>query len=34
MMAPTFESRLGQPSNRLLMPEAKELSTVEWHGAQ
>src|SRR6266545_2227942 len=33
-MAPTLRSRLGQPSRRLPMPGAKELSTVEWHSAQ
>ena len=34
MMAPGLRSRLGQPSSRLPMPGANELSTVEWHSAQ
>ena len=34
MIAPTFRSRLGQPSRRLPIPGAKELSTVEWQAAQ
>src|SRR6516225_1073978 len=33
MMAPTFKSRLAQPSRRWPMPGARELSTVEWHSA-
>ena len=33
-MAPGFRSRLAQPSSRLPMPGAKELSTVEWQRAQ
>src|SRR5215813_338959 len=33
MMAPTFRSRLAQPSSRWPMPWARELSTVEWHSA-
>jgi hypothetical protein len=32
-MAPTLRSRLAQPSSRLPMPGAKELSTVEWQNA-
>ena len=34
MIAPGLRSRLGQPSSRLPMPGANELSTVEWHSAQ
>src|SRR5512138_1879604 len=34
MIAPGFRSRFGQPSRRLPMPGANELSTVEWHNAQ
>src|SRR5215471_16223982 len=33
MMAPTFRSRLAQPSRRWPMPGTRELSTVEWHSA-
>src|SRR5215469_9453098 len=33
MMAPTFRSRLAQPSSRWPMPGTRELSTVEWHSA-
>src|SRR3954454_5955435 len=32
-IAPTFRSRLAQPSSRFPMPGAKESSTVEWHSA-
>ena len=31
MILPTLRSRLAQPSSRLPMPGANELSTVEWH---
>ena len=34
MIAPTFRSRLGQPSSLRPMPGATESSTVEWHSAQ
>src|ERR1041385_29574 len=34
MMAPTFSVVFGQPSRRLPIPGATELSTVEWHSAQ
>src|SRR5215472_11622126 len=33
IMAPTFRSRLAQPSRRWPMPGTRELSTVEWHSA-
>jgi hypothetical protein len=33
VIAPTFRSRLAQPSSRLPMPGANELSTVEWQNA-
>src|SRR5687768_3417412 len=33
-IAPTFRSRLGQPSRRLPIPPVSELSTDEWHNAQ
>src|SRR5215469_1548408 len=33
IMAPTFRSRLAQPSRRWPMPGTSELSTVEWHSA-
>src|SRR6266536_1304189 len=32
-IAPTFRSRLAQPSSRWPIPGANELSTVEWHRA-
>ena len=32
-IAPTLRSRLAQPSSRLPMPGANELSTVEWQNA-
>ena len=32
-IAPTFRSRFAQPSSRLPIPGANELSTVEWHNA-
>ena len=34
MIAPGFRSRLGQPSSRLPIPSANELSTVEWQRAR
>ena len=34
IIAPTFRSRLGQPSSRFPIPGANELSTVEWQEAQ